>query len=198
MSDWRYDVNSAAYFFSSRSMRNCARRIASRLILVSVLPVLTSSPIRNSHFQMPGVAVVVTVYSIPRWFMVSSHHDSQLLCAQINLYQKLYLSHIAHFLEHVCFPHIDFGGRWFDSPNEEGSPDRPGEGGLSGFCDQPEAIAAGSILVPHVQPPFAIAGETVHGAAGKVDDCRGGGISCRFAGLKLCLQRGNSRRCGLA
>lgn len=31
-----------------------------QLILVSVLPDLTSSPIRNCHFQTPGVAVVVT------------------------------------------------------------------------------------------------------------------------------------------
>ncbi len=51
--------------FSSRSIRNCTRRTARRSILVSVLPVLTLSPILNCHCQMPGIAVFATVNSMP-------------------------------------------------------------------------------------------------------------------------------------
>src|ERR1700751_2573399 len=54
-----------AAFFNSRSIRDCTRRIASRSILVSVLPVLISSPILNCHFQTPGTVVMVSVYSMP-------------------------------------------------------------------------------------------------------------------------------------
>jgi hypothetical protein len=45
-------------FLSSRLIRNTARRTARSSSLVSVLPVLTSSPIRNCHFQMPGLRLV--------------------------------------------------------------------------------------------------------------------------------------------
>jgi hypothetical protein len=35
------------------------------LILVSVLPDLTVSPIRNCHFQIPGTVVIASEYSTP-------------------------------------------------------------------------------------------------------------------------------------
>src|SRR5258708_12317271 len=50
-------------------MRNWTRRMANRLILVSVLPDLSWWPIRNWHFEMAGGGVVVTVKSTPLWFM---------------------------------------------------------------------------------------------------------------------------------
>jgi hypothetical protein len=61
------------------------------LILVSVLPVLTVSPIRNCHFQMLGAAVNATVYSMPLWIMrksrryfadAKSNHKRQVVSVQ--------------------------------------------------------------------------------------------------------------------
>src|SRR6266540_2662795 len=43
--------------------------MASRISLASVLPDLTRSPIRNCHFQTPGISDLVSVYSTPLWFM---------------------------------------------------------------------------------------------------------------------------------
>src|ERR1700730_17796332 len=50
--------------------------MASRLILVSVLPVLTASPIWNCHFQTLGTAVTATVYCTPLCIMRNLRHDS--------------------------------------------------------------------------------------------------------------------------
>jgi hypothetical protein len=57
-------VGSVAIALSSRSIRSCTRRMASSLILVSVLPLLTVWPIRNCHRQTPGDAIAI-VYSTP-------------------------------------------------------------------------------------------------------------------------------------
>ena len=48
--------------------------MASRRSLASVLPDLTRSPIRNCHFQTPGVSDLVSVYSTPLWFMGDLPH----------------------------------------------------------------------------------------------------------------------------
>ena len=50
---------------SARLIRSCTRRAANRSMFVAVLPVVTSPPIRNVHFQMPG-STFRTEYSIPR------------------------------------------------------------------------------------------------------------------------------------
>jgi hypothetical protein len=50
---------------SARLIRSCTRRAARRSMFVAVLPVVTSPPIRNVHFQMPG-STFRTEYSIPR------------------------------------------------------------------------------------------------------------------------------------
>ena len=71
------EISSRPGCLSSRSILNWTRRTASSNSLASVLPDLTRSPIRNCHFQMPGVSDLVSLYSTPLWFMGNLPHGHQ-------------------------------------------------------------------------------------------------------------------------
>src|SRR5882724_5025787 len=94
-----YGVGLSVVFLSSR-------RIASRLILVSVLPVLTASPIWNCHFQTLGTAVTATVYCTPLCIMRNLRHDSLRTTLSITS------SCICSILLSMCETAVWIQGKW--------------------------------------------------------------------------------------